>query len=510
MRNLNDIISALIATNFFGSNTEQHDEKVKKAGLARILLYFLLIIAIIPIFVKSYRVGTFQNLVKISPLKLPINDTILEPVDSIDIAFINCLSNDTTRYNAVKNIFNLYISKISKAKSRHKESTHYNDNSSSGIMTVYHNAKPKNERAYYFNPYDECVFLEDLLTKRNNGQIHNTPFLYPPFFVDDSIVITPIIAAATIKDYNEHKNDTTKCKQAAEQINGLFELTTQEVEKLYVTEYYGSMIPSFLPFVFDKMIGGIAQNDSVYCSFKWEPVDTDTLALVGYHYKEYYGTKGNTIPFSNVNLKGKLGQLGFLTAADISQAFYNIDVITIYPVRSIEFLFDVPIELSDDIYPAPDMRNLRGFGYTDPSKIEEIKETGGVEFHVKFPSLESQQLIRSLILSTIFTSIVALFAKNLYYYVRSINWNFTHRIKRKNRKRKYKWYVMYSLIYSILLFLDCYYCYRIMTENPLYISSENLTKVSIVSIAAILLFSLVWRFVHLKCNSKDIDENSQN
>lgn len=503
MLNINNIISALIATHFFGSNTEQHDEKVKKAGFARLLLYFLLIIAIIPIFVKSYKVGTFQNLLFISPLKSPINDSIIkEPIDSIDVCFVNCLSSDTTNFNAVKNAIDREY-----RKKQSKYIVEYGGGNSSGIVTVFSPGKPNNGPEYtFYSPNAECDFFEELKI----DDTCNTPFLFPPFYVGDIAITPPITASATIEDYKKYKNDSAKCQKAAEDLYDLFCRTTQNVKRLYVTEYFGNQIPSFLPFVLDPASEFVeTQNDSVYYYYKWEPILTNDP--VGYHFKEYNGA---TYPRSvmSTNLKGDLGQLGFFTAADISQAFYNIDFFTRNPVRSIEFLFDVPIQLSDDIYPVPDIRTFRGFGYYDNSKIEKIKEMGGVEFHVKFPSLESQQLIRSIIISTIFTSVIALFAKNLYYYIRRIDWNLAHGIKRKNRKCKNKWYVLYGLILAVLLFLVYYYSLRIMTEKPFTISSENLTKDCIVSIVAILLFVVIWRFVHIKSFKKEfpIDKSSQN
>ena len=109
-----------------------------------------------------------------------------------------------------------------------------------------------------------------------------------------------------------------------------------------------------------------------------------------------------------------INKMNFLTAADVSQFTYVLGVISKMPVKNIHVITDIPIEMCPiDEWVKP---NTFGFDMEDGVSNDLNKSLTAV--HIKLPTLANLQLIRSLILTTLITALVSLFAVNLYYCLR--------------------------------------------------------------------------------------------
>ena len=109
-------------------------------------------------------------------------------------------------------------------------------------------------------------------------------------------------------------------------------------------------------------------------------------------------------------------------------------------------------------------------GFIDPQKTKEISQRG-VNFHVKYPTMENKQLIRSLLLTTLLTAIVSLFLANLYHSSRKTIIS----IKEKYNitiTKKFQYFINTLII--LLLGGISYYSYILIFNDKVLISESDI------------------------------------
>ncbi|MEE3415140.1 MAG: hypothetical protein VZR53_07205 [Prevotella sp.] len=180
----------------------------------------------------------------------------------------------------------------------------------------------------------------------------------------------------------------------------------------------------------------------------------------------------------------------FFSAFDLSQSTQSIHINSEIPIGILQVMFDVPIELVGS-NPQPDYISTTGIGFKDPEKTKIIQKEG-VNFHVKFPTMENKQLIRSLILTTILTATLSLFLSNLYYCFRK----FILSIKIKNNiviPQNFQ-YLINALIIAIMLYL-VYYSFLLVFKEKILINEADIWYY--VTMSIIILLGLISFIIYM-------------
>lgn len=140
------------------------------------------------------------------------------------------------------------------------------------------------------------------------------------------------------------------------------------------------------------------------------------------------------VPLFKVYTKDSLtNHIDYFTAADMSQAIYNISVDSDIPLRNLYITFDEPFSVSS-INPQPDTISRFAISYNDSSKLQYVRNHP-IEFHVKYPTYENKQLLRSLILTTVLVGVISLFCINALLFMTNCL-NYLKNNSFLNRKKK--------------------------------------------------------------------------
>lgn len=282
----------------------------------------------------------------------------------------------------------------------------------------------------------------------------------------------------------------------------------------YCFNHGGSRIPSFSPFAKapdyeDTPWRGSGKPDSTYNFTMWERFyanKADTLLLTptkkpisGVTARQYLlRSDKNTAYGTHIEFGTSLiNSFNFLSAADLSQCIVITTLKTNIPIKQLSMGFDTPIEVTS--FPGSYESTMTGIFTRDPELLQTSSENdangGTFMYHVKFPTMANLQLVRSLILTTILTAVVALLFSNLYYCARrfvmrrkdtkndkaprSIE---DKRIRRYRRVVRIISAVFYSLIlaYAVMIFTDT----RIETAVPIWLCWAIVAAIGAVLLAA--------------------------
>lgn len=193
--------------------------------------------------------------------------------------------------------------------------------------------------------------------------------------------------------------------------------------------------------------------------------------------------------------------IDYFTASDMSQRKYEVYINSDIPLREFNINFDEPINLSN-IYPMPDTISAYSIMYTDSTKLEYIRNQP-VLFHVKFPTYENKQLIRSLVLTTILVGVVSLFCIHFFMLLKQFVLFLNTRFLSSNRKKLFI-YIVNIMRCLILAFSVCVFTMYLLYAlgSPIEISDQTESKIidmifnAIIGVVVLLIlacFLIKWK-----------------
>ena len=489
MLNLSNGIAALITAGFWGSTTKDQDEKINHAGFARVLIFGLLSWFTFIVFVKTYQMATVNNQVNIQSFCGKYDKTGDHPVDSALVEFVFHVANDELRaekfnYESQKTIF------VDSA------------NLSGVFISINTNAS------------DSCSF--------NLNRKHARNAL-------NAIIIGKKLLSTGLPLYSlaQQLPDSTKGLDNIpdDVTTSMFCYGMKDVKYFYALNYDAPVIPSVLPWVkMDYKNSGkpkTANSQDYTCSI-WSPIDTSQVnpfhvapehklsfvrrlnLATSYANLFFCASASDTVRnFSYFARRRDINSFNLLTAADISQAEFSYKVYSELPVYHLKVWFDTPTEFGV-ISPTPDYVNEDSFGYTDLSKIKQVLNTT-MRIHTRFPALESRQLIRSLLLTTILTSLVTLFVQSLILWLRHVRRRFRNidaaALSEKHMKINV-WRILYALFIAALASALFYVSWRIWNDKPFIVDYEASTKVIVVTAIVIVAATTIAIFLHHKASAQ--------
>lgn len=366
----NIFISALIAIFFLGKSSKEKHEKTRNASGFRIIIYFSLTIICGVLFYKSYQISTIQNYIDLSALR--------GEEDSL------CNSKDTVINLSIYNHFDTFGSYNNGYLdcSRHESGKDSLFNQYSGVHATIKVCNTSNDTKINRTRLDERAMRNlDIENNISNiGQIYmlnfistNIPRFIPLYPIMDSIS-GPIREESALTTYYSAELNT----------RGNFDL------------FFNDSISYFK----DKKIQQSLNNGIV--SQKICLLDNIKDSL--YFIKNYYGIY-TVQKFANT--------IDFLIAADLSQYTYVLFVNSDMPIKELYVDYNIPIEINN--IPEGLDKATYGFDLND----EMCKELNrGLVLHIKLPTMENLQLIRSLILTALLTTFFSLLCSNVYFWFR--------------------------------------------------------------------------------------------
>ena len=364
---INIFIAIIIAIGFWRNTSKEHKRMVAKASFTKTAILFLLSLAMTFFYYKSYQVATFKNWVVVKGIKGSYsnnNDTIITNGDTI-------IKNNNDRIRLLT-----FLSKFT-----------HND-------------------LYYSEPYSQIWDSINYSGTRTYVQLYNNKGNTKWF---------PNITSDDIP--NNYK----------------------EINHIYKVFYYTNTIPNFMPFAYYEDYSIEEYNKELN---EGEYFDLDNFGFkisknideIGNEYDKVFACQISSKKNNSNNdytffrfrtFSNYVNTLNFFSAADLSQCQYQIKISSDIKLDMLGMYFDLPIEISSlDVI--KHHVSSKGF-FVNLKDINNEGKNMFLDLHVKFPTLANLQLIRSLILTTLLTALLALFFKNLYYFGRKLY---------KRRKRK--------------------------------------------------------------------------
>lgn len=216
----------------------------------------------------------------------------------------------------------------------------------------------------------------------------------------------------------------------------------------------------------------------------------------------------DSMAFLKLNSRDSLfNYVDYFTSSDMSQRVYCVDFASDVPICGININFDEPIELSE-IYPKPDNLDMNQITYTDRKKLDYLR-TKSLRFHAKLPTYENKQLLRSLILTTILTTVFSLFCRNLYLCIRGLfrrnikEWSFLEIKKDKHKKRMAIYQCTVVAIVMLLFAIPIWlYCLN-LNNNTILLKSGSLIYILGLAITGIIIIMIVMKIWKNRIVSKE-------
>lgn len=191
----------------------------------------------------------------------------------------------------------------------------------------------------------------------------------------------------------------------------------------------------------------------------------------------------------------KVNTFNIFTAGDISQFSYVLSLNCSLPIDRLLVDFDQPIEILDN--DSCIKVNPTSF-VVDGARLDSIRTNKeNLMFHIKLPTNTNLQLIRSFVLTSIFTALLALFFNNLYYVVRRWSQEYykKHRLPIKilrkiSRKRvlRYRKF-LYLLSITIIAIIGASFI-LVALEMPIILNIEQIWKP--ITLTVLLLCLIVF------------------
>ena len=131
-------------------------------------------------------------------------------------------------------------------------------------------------------------------------------------------------------------------------------------------------------------------------------------------YEWFSGFNSDKYSIGNSAFGGFFSAPGWFNLCDLSQCYYNIQILT-KSIKDITFTLDfVSAANFSIIRPEPDDKTMSSITYTDKEKINKFKQEG-VKFHVTFNEMQNKQAIRSFALTGVMSLLIGLLIKELVF-----------------------------------------------------------------------------------------------
>jgi hypothetical protein len=513
-----NIMAAIISLGIWGKATQETKEKTRKASWLRTGLYLVLSVIVGIIFYKTYQVSINENSIEICKIYGSVDDY--------------GMNTDTAR---------VYISHRFN-KDQYKDSIEYNEYVTHGGVLVDVISRPFGPKAinkkYLAETFD---WLEFLLSEKLIPDTNATTNLFKRMY--DAFQTNPEMENILY----QYKSGVQLSQKQIDLLNLKMDYIMSDYRQLLLTRYRFTQPNSLLPWLIDDtskkfkletstkysfMVSHENIMDSVWCktwlqnknnlNVDWErafkALNLQNSVMYTYLFGTsdlHYKNKRNIEKYEQHDEISrsdmKINSVNFLTAADLSQGIYEINIHSDIPLEVLRVDFDIPVNISS-MYPEPDMKSMREIVFHDREKLDYI-QSQKIKFHVKFPTLENQQLIRSLILTTILTAIVSMFFANLYFCIRRflLRKHRNHKIESCTRfpnlnsipiryRKRMIWYKKICIIaYAFAILFLLYLFIRLLFNDPVsFTTSEVLgvcLKVFMVILAVIVFLTFAYRML---------------
>ena len=421
---INTFVAAIVALFFWGKSTKDVEEKTQLASWVRTIVYGVLAFAVTVFYIKTYQVATLTHTINAYIYKGNYDKSgiVRDTIHEFDI--YNRFSTGIT-----ENTFKNQLSEEDRLLLERNEAG-----------GIHIGLRILNKKGDTIKTKPDCNAIK---TKYGYSYLNSFSHAYEIQYITN--VIPSLVPSFISKnDVEEGIDETTKSYYKT--VNSDFNSYNEgKFAKITTHDIDGNKkdinIEKFNAYINSIMI-------------------TDTMSTVGYH-DIRYDTENNHI-----------NRLGFFTAADISQYTCALKINSDMYIKELVVDYDLPIEIP--LYDSCMSVSSKSFILRGDFLNKEIANQPNVDyynFHVKFPTLANLQLIRSLILTTLLTALVSLFCMNLFYRLRKhfISFKDKH-ITEISKEQVDSFRIKMCFLLFGGLFIIAYVTWRILKDNPFYIS----------------------------------------
>ncbi len=408
-------IAILVAFGFWSRQSKDQKIRTSNASWLRTSVYFVLLVMVGVFYYKSNQIPVITHEVQIYGIKQAVDSNKAIVQDKASLQIVSRFDNNSI----FKHLF---------AYTKPKDSIGYVKTQDYGGVAVKLSLYNDSATSFKFNVNENNEFYYD------NNPLNED--MYNHYYAV-SIVSSRISSISPFQPYLK--------MYSLKDIIDMRGIINNDTIPAY---YYNAAISSM----------NEAQKESVFKDPAiYDYYDRNAICSIQYLWTK----KNNHIEVNDVFLPIKsnvLNSMNFFSAADLSQCTYVVPVMSECPLEEIYFNFDVPVEMLPSKY-KPTQLDAYDICFRDSAMLKQIRNH--VMFlHVKMPTMQNLQLVRSLILTTLLTALIALFSSNLYYSLRRsikkckrnrcksrLNFSFLRRIKKHWEKS------LHRTIYLILLLL---------------------------------------------------------
>lgn len=445
---INIFISAIIAIFFLRFVSKEEVNKARNASLFRTFVYLCLTIVAFVLFYKSYQVSSITNVIDIKALR-GAEDSLYQSRDTV---------KEVRVYNKFK-AMDTYNNKFLDFVNLHGEDSLYKKNGG-----IFVEIKPSNNPKYpirnrkSLDPSTRFSYEEEL-----QRDISTIGPLYVMAFLSTNIPsYIPIYPRIEYESEWIHKDGSMGA-------TNIYNTSDAKGLKLYMDEHR-----KYTDYEDGK---ALFENSIVVLS---------TIAaedkMEKYH-DMFLSCRHN---FANV--------INILTAADLSQYTYVISVNTDMHIKTLSVEYNIPIEISGKV----DGVTVGSHDFSLNERFLKKNKGKFCMFHVKLPTMANIQLIRSLVLTALLTTLFSLFCKNLYYYI--AKWAYVYhrknRIRFANDKKQRLFQIYNYAVAFIILALLFYITSSIVWGKSFVVDWETIWYWVIgIALVAIVIISITTYYV---------------
>ncbi len=450
----NIFISALIAIFFLGKSSKEKQEKTRNASGFRTIIYLFLSIITGVLFYKSYQVSTIRNTIELKALR-GVEDSLKQSKDIAKIHIVNkfrCVGSYNNKFLDIENEFG-----------EDSSVTKYGGVVASirAFNTPVDSIKRRS---------DFTIEEENYLSKRFQKDVSEMGQFYSLFFLSTNIPnFIPIYPKeddiptwVPEKDAYTRLSYHTDFKKRVHFFVSDSEGTEQELSN-------------------EGSLTDLYDNSTLIENYWLSNQKRDT---------PYYDLS-MYCPYPYINT------IGFLTAADISQYTYIIEIpsTTDVSIQSMKISYNLPIEITQEM----DGVHVGAKGVVISEDYIKKLHGSALMLHVKLPTMANLQMIRSLILTALATSFFSLFFTNFYFWLRmlSLSYKKKHKLsvsvlRRLDRKRIKLFRNSHRLIAIMLVLLVGYVAWMVFVNKTILISFDiKWYEIVGYSLLIIVIFSFV-------------------